>query len=98
MADFDDVIYGERLGDLLPILRDLTKSSRLNNRGMCQLNGEFPANVAMPFFRALMSAEAELLLEDADALDVGKYEERRTNDQRSADAFVRVAEAVCALP
>ena len=98
MATFDDLVYGERLGALLPILRALTKSSFLNKRGMCEFHGEFPANDAMPFFRALMRAEAELLLEEADALEVKRYNERRTNDQRSADAFVRVAEAVCALP
>ena len=97
MATFDDLVYGEHLGDLLPVLRNLTEGWRMNDKGMCQLSGAFPADVAMPLFRALMRAEAELLLEDADALDADQYDQRRTNDQRSGDAFVRVAEAICAL-
>jgi hypothetical protein len=98
MATFDDLVYGERFGDLLPVLRKLTKGWRLDNTGMCQFYAEFEPDLATPFFRALMRAEAELLLEDADTLRPGQYDQQRTNDQRSADAFVRLAEAVCALP
>ena len=98
MATFDDLVYGERLGDLLPMLQKLTKGWRVDQRGLCEFYGEFEADLAMPFLRALMRAEAELLLEDADALCPGQPDEQRTNDQRSADAFVRLAEAVCAAP
>ncbi len=98
MATFDDLVFGERLGDLLPVLRKLTEEAHLDSSGMCQFNGEFEADVATPLFRALMRAEAELLVEDADALRPGRYGEQRTRDERSADALMRLAQAMSALP
>jgi hypothetical protein len=98
MTTFDDLVYGERVGELLPVLRNLVKGWRLTNDGMFELSGEFDAEVGLPIFRALTRAEAELLLEDADALGRGQDHRQRTSKQRSPDALVCVAEAVCALP
>ena len=51
--------------------------------GQMQMNG--------PLWRAILRAEAELSLADADAMAAGRYE-GRTQDQRRTDAFVLVAE------
>lgn len=98
MANFDDLVYGERLGDLMPVLRSLADSRRITEDGMCELSAEFEPNLAVPFFRALLRAEAELLLEDAAVLTTCEYSQKRTNDQRSVDALVRIAKAMGALP
>ena len=47
-------------------------------------------DLAQPLVRAMMRAEAELLLEDADALGPDAYEDR-TREQRAAGALVRLA-------
>jgi hypothetical protein len=65
---------------------------------MFVFDGKFEPHVATPFVRAMMRVEAELLLEDADALRAGRYKEQRTCDERAVDAFLRLTEAVCALP
>lgn len=98
MGTVNDFVYGERLGDLLPVLRAISPRAHIDAEGMWVFDGEFKPHVATPFLRAMMRAEAELLLEDADALQPGRYEEQRTGDQRAADALVRLAEAVCTLP
>ena len=47
-----------------------------------------------PFFRALMRAEAELLMDDADAFEpLGPL---RTPDQRRADAFLEIVTSASA--
>ncbi|MGH8985059.1 MAG: hypothetical protein ACRDY6_14445 [Acidimicrobiia bacterium] len=46
--------------------------------------------LGLPFVRALMRVEAELLLQDANALG-GARDEKRTDAQRRADAFVALA-------
>ncbi len=98
MATSNALVYGERIYDLLPVLRKLTETWRLNNEGMCELYSAFDAHVAVPFFRALLRAEAELLLEEADALVPGDFDHQFGSGQRSADALVRLAEAVCTSP
>ncbi len=45
MTTFDDLVYGERLDDLSPVRRRLTKESHLDDSGMCQFYGEFEAEV-----------------------------------------------------
>jgi hypothetical protein len=46
--------------------------------------------LGLPFFRALMRVEAELLLQDANTLGEAR-DEKRTDVQRRADAFVALA-------
>ena len=59
--------------------------------GMCTLELTLPPDDAGPVLRAWMRAEAELLLEDADAdLTNENDPDWRTPDQRRCDAFVRV--------
>jgi hypothetical protein len=48
-----------------------------------------------PLLRAVLRAEAELLIEDADRLDDPEYE-GRSPEQRRSDAFRRMVEAVTA--
>ena len=98
MSTIQHLVYGERLGDLRPVLRAITQRAHLVDEGMFVFEGRFEPHTATPFIRALMRAEAELLLEDADALQPGRYEEQRTSDQRAVDALVRLAQAVCAFP
>jgi hypothetical protein len=49
--------------------------------------------LGVPFFRALMRVEAELLLQDADSLGTPTHE-KRTPEQRRADALVALARLI----
>lgn len=51
------------------------------------LSGQLPQHLAQPFTRALMRIEAELLLDDAEAL-TATVSEPRTQSERRADALV----------
>jgi hypothetical protein len=82
-------IYGERAADLLPALKVMAESATVDGHGGMTFEVRLEKKLAQPVFRAVMRAEAELLLEDA-ALGTDGYEER-TQAQRTADALVRVA-------
>jgi hypothetical protein len=86
----DETVYGERIGDVLPGLRAFMDAAVYDDRGGFESSVTLAPDVAQPLFRALMRAEAELLLEDAEALGSDSYEER-THEQRGADALVRLA-------
>lgn len=90
----NSLVAGERVADLLPVLRQLRPSKRSDEMYECRFSLE--QDVSGPFLRALMRVEAELLLQDADRL-TGSWADWRTSDQRRADAFValtlRVADA-----
>jgi len=88
----DATVYGEPAE---AILATLSKSNqRSSDSGMHELDLRMPPNEARPLVRALMRAEAELLLKDADAFDPTR--EGRTPEQRRADALLEVVTAAAA--
>jgi hypothetical protein len=86
----DETVYGERAGDVLPGLRAFMDAAVYDDRGGFESSVTLEPDVARPLFRAMMRAEAELLLEDADTVGSHAYEDR-THEQRAADALVRLA-------
>jgi hypothetical protein len=82
------------LADLLPALVEMKNNMAIDGDGMYTSSFKLEPSVASPFLRALMRAEAELLIEDADSLGT-PHENHRTAEQRAADALVRL---VLALP
>ena len=84
----DDVVAGESVLDLLPFLVAIAEQSPFKPRpdGMYSFSAKMPTAQLIPFKRALMRVEAELLVEEAAAVRttlVGL----RTPKQRDADAF-----------
>ena len=90
----DEAAYGEPIADLMPGLMAFCDGASIDEDGMFQSSVRLEPAVGRPLIRALMRAEAELLLEDADALGTG-VETARTPEQRAADAFERLVQAVC---
>ena len=91
--DLDQVIYGERLRDLLPGIRAFGNAMTVGDDGMYHASITLAPETGPPLRRALMRAEAQLLEEDADTIGSG-LEEDRTYEQRAADALVRLAQAI----
>ena len=91
----DRTVAGESLVLLIEALRCVEMDQRPD--GSADVSFEVPPEPGAAMHRAIMRIEAELLLDDADALEVGRRE-GRTADQRRHDAFVllavRVGEAV----
>src|SRR5260221_7950442 len=85
----DTVVYGERVGDLVPGMFAIRDSMTVGPDGGYRCSVVLDPNVGSPLRRALMRAEAELLLEDADAVGMSHAEDR-TPEQRAADALVRL--------
>jgi len=56
-------------------------------QGAHRVSGTFEPRLALPFIRAHMRVEAELLLQDADRVNVLEWEVR-TRPQRAADALI----------
>ncbi len=84
----DRLVAGERVELLIQALQEFefTEDPDGMMHGIVRLEPE----LGLPFFRALMRVEAELLFQDANALG-GAHDEKRTDDQRRADAFVALA-------
>lgn len=83
----DTIVLGERAGDLADELLGLDLS--LHSDMTATVSGQM--RMDGPLWRAILRAEAELLLADAEAMAAGRYE-GRTQDRRRTDAFVLVAE------
>ena len=58
MSTIRHLVYGERLGDLLPVLRAITQRAHLDDVGMFVFEGRFEPHTATPFIRALMPPAA----------------------------------------
>jgi hypothetical protein len=86
----DETVYGERIGDVLPGLRAFMDAAVYDDRGGLRSSVTLPPDVGQPLFRAMMRAQAELLLEDADNFG-SDADADRTDEQRAADALVRLA-------
>lgn len=93
MSIRDRVVYGERVDDLLPGMFALRDSMAIDRDGGYHFSATLEPNTGNPLRRALMRAEAELLLKDADAVGTSQDEDR-TYEQRAADALVRLATAM----
>src|SRR5919201_6001729 len=93
MSIHDQLVYGEHIDDLFAALEAFVHAGSIDEDGMFVSSVELPGQVGQPILRALTRVEAELLLEDAEALRSGCHEDR-TSEQRAADAFVRLADAV----
>lgn len=64
---------------------------KLGDDGRYRGSFEFEPAVAVPFRRALIRAEAEVLAEEADKVDPGWVE--RSESQRRVDALLRLVQA-----
>ena len=87
-------VHGEPLAILMEALEHV--ELKPTRSGLSRLTMRLEPRLAQPLFRALMRAQAELMLSDGDRLGQARYEDR-THDQRAADAFValtrRIADA-----
>jgi hypothetical protein len=81
----DILVAGEPVETLLEAFRQIEWETQPN--GMTSLKASLERRLGDPFVRALMRVEAELLLQDAAALD-GPEAGWRTGEQLAADAFV----------
>jgi Domain of unknown function (DUF222) len=93
MLTKDNVVYGERVKDLLPGLLKFRDAATFDDDGMWTSSITLDPTEGAPVQRALMRVEAELLREDADAIGSGE-EEHRTYEQRAADALLRLVQAI----
>jgi hypothetical protein len=97
MSRSDELLYGERIDEVVPALEAVLDAGSIDEDGMFAYSVVLPPAVGGPFRRAMMRAEAELLLEDAEALQSGTYEDR-TPEQRAADALVRLVDTMASRP
>ena len=82
----DTLVYGESAHEILAALTEM--NVEVADDGMHHFDGYLTPGQAGPFIRALLRAEAGLLIDDA-ASFVGD-ENLRTPDHRRADAFFEV--------
>jgi len=84
----DNVVAGESVLDLLPVLVAIVEQSPFKPRpdGMYRFSAKVPTAQLIPFKRALMRVEAELLVEEAATVRT-TWVGLRTPKQREADAF-----------
>ena len=85
---------GEPVDKLLQAL--LLFRFRPGKDGMMHFKVKLEPELAVPFNRALMRVDAELLLDDADHLTADNAKDLRTDTQRHADAVVALALRVTA--
>lgn len=91
----NELVYGEPVDTLLVGVLAFVDAATIDDDGMVVSSVALEPTVGAPVLRALRRAEAELLLQDADALGSEHYEDR-TAGQRRADAFMLMAKAVLA--
>ena len=92
MEHMQDLVYGERVQDLLPALFAFRDAMALGGDGMYHSAVTLEPEQGAPLERALLRAEAELMQKDADAIRP-HGEPKRSYEQRAADAFVRLVQA-----
>jgi hypothetical protein len=85
-------VAGEPVTALLPGLLAVYDSMVVEDDGMASVDTRLPAEQAAPLTRALFRVEAELLQRDARVWD--ELARTRTRENRSADAFVLLAQRV----
>ena len=93
MTLHSQTIYGETIEDLLPALVAFADAVEIGADGMFHASVTLAPTEAQPLQKAMMRAEAALMLEDADGIGSVGYEDR-TYEQRAADAFMSLVRAV----
>lgn len=92
--DTDSVVYGERVGDLLPGLLKFKDGLQIQPDGSYLFTAALTPSEAGPVRRALMRVEAERLCEEADRTDEADSFGDQAPEERRADAFVRLVQAL----
>lgn len=93
MSIHSQIIYGEATEDLLPALAAFADAMHVDSEGMFHASVVLAPKVGLPLQKALMRAEAALMLEDADRIGSLRYEDR-SHEQRAYDAFMRLVQAI----
>jgi hypothetical protein len=86
-----EAIYGEDLDDLLSIFADLHYRPYAQDKVQIS-SRDLPESRVAPLVRALMRAEAEVMLDKAEAREETSYPEA-SGEQRQGEAFARVFRA-----
>ncbi len=86
-------VYGERVSDLLPAPLAFRNTIHQGRDGFWRTSLKLESAVAAPLQKALLRAEAEVLLEEADLASPQQLEVQTARGLR-ADAFVRIVQAV----
>lgn len=92
MAPPLQTVAGESLGDLVAVMSSLELGEHAD--GLTDLHLRLNAHEAAILRRALMRLEAEMLLDDADALNAATVTTARTPEQRLHDAFMLLVERI----
>ena len=87
-------VAGEPVEDLLAVFRNLDVAAERDVDGLTDVSLKLNDAENAIFRRALMRLEAELLVEDADGLDVESMATLRTSPQRRHDAFMLLLQRV----
>jgi hypothetical protein len=82
------LVAGETVDDIGRVLQQIR--ARPDDDGMVHVTARLQPHEAVPFERALMRIEAEFLQADADELELAGLMQRRTHEQRLADAFAEL--------
>ena len=95
MTAIDDTFIGDV--PMSQVLRALPHMRTwLGDDGMRHVEMTAPKEDAEPFFRALRWLEADLMRDDAETLEYEYEREIRSNEQRTADAFIDLMSHVTA--
>ena len=85
-------VAGEALDDIIAVMGNVELGDQQD--GLTEISMRLNDAEAVILRRAMMRVEAELLLADADNLDVGSVETLRTPTQRRHDAFMLIVQRV----
>lgn len=92
MSSPTPTVAGESLDDLVAVLSNVRFGDEVD--GLTDVDLRLNDEESAIFRRALMRLEAELLLDDADALDAASVATMRTPPQRRHDAFMLLVERI----
>lgn len=85
-------IAGETLDDIIAVMRNVELGEQQD--GLTEISMSLNDAETVILRRALMRVEAELLMADADALDVASVASLRSPTQRRHDAFMLIVQRV----
>jgi hypothetical protein len=89
----DEIVYGERVGDLLPVLRRIREEADVSPSGRMEFHIELDPDEYSPFARALVRAESSVLLDEANSFNPGDGPGPDPG-ARTADALVRLLQEI----